>query len=34
VDAKSSSPQQLASLLASETQRWSEVIARAKIPKM
>jgi tripartite-type tricarboxylate transporter receptor subunit TctC len=34
VDAKSSSPQQLASLLASETQRWSDVIARAKIPKM
>jgi tripartite-type tricarboxylate transporter receptor subunit TctC len=34
VDAKSSSPQQLASLLASEIQRWSGVIERAKIPKM
>jgi tripartite-type tricarboxylate transporter receptor subunit TctC len=34
VDAKSSSPQELASLLASEIKRWSGVIERAKIPKM
>jgi tripartite-type tricarboxylate transporter receptor subunit TctC len=34
VDARSSSPQELASLLASETRRWSGVIERAKIPKM
>jgi tripartite-type tricarboxylate transporter receptor subunit TctC len=34
VDAKSSTPQQLASLLDSEIKRWSGVIERAKIPKM
>ncbi|MBK6008260.1 tripartite tricarboxylate transporter substrate binding protein [Ramlibacter ginsenosidimutans] len=34
VDAKSSTPQQLASLLDSETRRWGGVIERAKIPKM
>jgi tripartite-type tricarboxylate transporter receptor subunit TctC len=34
VDAKSSTPQQLAALLDSETKRWGGVIERAKIPKM
>lgn len=34
VDAKSSTPQQLASLLSSEIKRWSGVIETAKIPKM
>ena len=34
VDAKSSTPQQLAGLLSSEIKRWSGVIAQAKIPKM
>ena len=34
VDAKASTPQQLAQLLASEIKRWSGVIERAKIPKM
>ncbi|MDE2605998.1 MAG: tripartite tricarboxylate transporter substrate binding protein [Burkholderiales bacterium] len=34
VEAKSSTPQQLAELLASEIQRWSGVIERAKIPRM
>ena len=33
VEARSSTPQQLSELLASETQRWSGVIERAKIPK-
>jgi tripartite-type tricarboxylate transporter receptor subunit TctC len=33
VDARSSTPEQLAGLLASETRRWSDVIARAKIPR-
>jgi tripartite-type tricarboxylate transporter receptor subunit TctC len=33
VDARSSTPEQLAGLLASETKRWSDVIARAKIPR-
>jgi tripartite-type tricarboxylate transporter receptor subunit TctC len=33
VDAQSSSPEALAQLLASETRRWSDVIARAKIEK-
>jgi tripartite-type tricarboxylate transporter receptor subunit TctC len=34
VDARSSTPQQLAALLDSEIKRWSAVIERAKIPKM
>lgn len=34
VDAKSSTPQQLAALLDSEIKRWGGVIERAKIPKM
>ncbi|MBC5785726.1 tripartite tricarboxylate transporter substrate binding protein [Ramlibacter sp. USB13] len=34
VDAKSSTPQQLGSLLSSEIKRWSGVIGQAKIPKM
>lgn len=34
VDAKSSTPQQLAALLDSETKRWGGVIERAGIPKM
>jgi tripartite-type tricarboxylate transporter receptor subunit TctC len=34
VDAKSSTPQQLAALLDSEIKRWSGVIEHAKIPKM
>ncbi|MFI4927458.1 MAG: Bug family tripartite tricarboxylate transporter substrate binding protein [Burkholderiales bacterium] len=34
VDAKSSTPQQLAALLDSETRRWGGVIERARIPKM
>lgn len=34
VDAKSSTPQQLATLLDSEIKRWSGVIDQAKIPKM
>jgi tripartite-type tricarboxylate transporter receptor subunit TctC len=34
VDAKYSSPQQLASLLGSEIKRWSGVIEKSKIPKM
>lgn len=34
VDAKSSTPQQLAALLDSEVKRWSGVIEHAKIPKM
>ena len=33
VEARGSTPQQLAELLASETRRWGEVIARAGIPK-
>ena len=33
VDAHGSTPEQLANLLASETKRWSDVIARAKIPR-
>jgi tripartite-type tricarboxylate transporter receptor subunit TctC len=33
VDARASTPEQLGGLLASETRRWSEVIARAKIPR-
>jgi tripartite-type tricarboxylate transporter receptor subunit TctC len=33
VEARSSSPEQAAELLASETRRWGEVITRAKIPK-
>jgi tripartite-type tricarboxylate transporter receptor subunit TctC len=33
VEAKASTPQQLGALLASETKRWSDVIARAGIPK-
>ena len=33
VEARSSTPEQLAGLLASEIRRWSEVIARAKIPR-
>jgi tripartite-type tricarboxylate transporter receptor subunit TctC len=33
VDARSSTPQQLSALLAAEVKRWSEVIARAKIPR-
>lgn len=33
VDARSSTPEQLAGLLASEIRRWSDVIARAKIPR-
>ena len=32
VEAQSSSPEQAASLLASETRRWGDIIARAKIP--
>ncbi len=32
VEARSSSPEQAAELLASETKRWGEVIVRAKIP--
>lgn len=32
VEARSSSPEQAAELLASETKRWGEVITRAKIP--
>lgn len=32
VEARSSSPEQAAALLASETKRWGEVIVRAKIP--
>ena len=34
VDAKASTPQQLAQLLASEIKRWTGVIERAKIPRM
>jgi tripartite-type tricarboxylate transporter receptor subunit TctC len=34
VDAKSSTPQELAALLDSEIKRWSGVIERAKIPRM
>lgn len=33
VDARASTPEQLASLLASEIRRWSDVIVRAKIPR-
>lgn len=33
VDARSSTPEQLAGLLASEIRRWSDVIAQAKIPR-
>jgi tripartite-type tricarboxylate transporter receptor subunit TctC len=33
VDARSSTPEQLRELLASETRRWSEVITRARIPR-
>jgi tripartite-type tricarboxylate transporter receptor subunit TctC len=33
VDARASTPEQLAGLLASEIRRWSDVIARAKIPR-
>jgi len=33
VEARGSTPQQLAALLASETRRWGDVIARAGIPK-
>jgi tripartite-type tricarboxylate transporter receptor subunit TctC len=33
VEARSSTPEQLASLLTSEIRRWGEVIARAKIPR-
>jgi tripartite-type tricarboxylate transporter receptor subunit TctC len=33
VEARHSTPEQLAALLASETKRWSEVIARAGIPR-
>lgn len=33
VEAQSSSPEQAADLLASETKRWGDVIVRAKIPK-
>jgi tripartite-type tricarboxylate transporter receptor subunit TctC len=32
VEARSSSPEQAAALLASETKRWGDVIVRAKIP--
>lgn len=32
VEAQSSTPEQAASLLASETRRWGDIIARAKIP--
>ena len=32
VEARASSPEQAAELLASETRRWGEVITRAKIP--
>jgi len=32
IDAAYSTPEQLATLLAAEIRRWSEVIARAKIP--
>ena len=32
VEAQSSSPEQAASLLASETRRWGDIITRAKIP--
>jgi len=34
VESKSSTPQQLSELLASEVRRWSGVIERAKIPRM
>jgi tripartite-type tricarboxylate transporter receptor subunit TctC len=34
VEARGSTPEQLGGLLASEIQRWSEVIARAKIPRL
>ena len=33
VQARGGTPQQLGALLASETKRWGEVIARAGIPK-
>jgi tripartite-type tricarboxylate transporter receptor subunit TctC len=33
VQARGSTPQELGALLAKETKRWSEVIARAGIPK-
>ncbi|HVE54240.1 MAG TPA: tripartite tricarboxylate transporter substrate binding protein [Ramlibacter sp.] len=33
VEARSSTPEQLSGLLASEIRRWSDVIARAKIPR-
>jgi tripartite-type tricarboxylate transporter receptor subunit TctC len=33
VEARHSTPEQLAALLASETRRWSEVVARAGIPR-
>ena len=33
VEARSSSPEQAAELLASEVKRWGEVIQRAKIPQ-
>lgn len=33
VDARGSTPEQLAGLLSSEIKRWSDVIARAKIPR-
>lgn len=33
VDARASTPEQLATLLASEIRRWSDVIARANIPR-
>jgi tripartite-type tricarboxylate transporter receptor subunit TctC len=32
VEARASTPEQAAALLASETKRWGEVIVRAKIP--
>ena len=33
VDARASTPEQLAGLLTSEIKRWSDVIAQAKIPR-
>jgi len=34
VEAKGSTPEQLGQLLQSDIKRWSEVIARAGVPKM
>jgi hypothetical protein len=34
VEARGSTPEKLAELLATETKRWAEVIAKAGVPKL